>query len=168
MSFLQIDITGPTTLLQDAIKLACAGEDNAKATHFLEGWVRYEEHYYGHKPNHQPANLRTHGDVEVPPITVHHMEQHDWSFTPVNGSPDTLAVFWGGKDPAHPFPAKLNATQTWPILQNWLQEATLLNPPDTDGHNERGFRLFNSHIHSLPAGCYPLYFLQPAWITYGK
>lgn len=74
------------------------------------------------------------------------------------------------KQPAkwNAFMAPLDPEGVAPMALEWLKGQEYGNEPDTDGHNNKGFRVYNESWGYINSDPYAFVAIEPAWITYGK
>lgn len=85
-----------------------------------------------------------------------------------------LILSWHNET-AYNKPAKWNAFMTpldpagvAPMVLEWLKGQDFGKEPDTDGHNKKGFRVYNESWGRIGNDPYAFVAIEPEWITYGK
>jgi hypothetical protein len=66
------------------------------------------------------------------------------------------------------FMTPLDADGVTPMVIAWLKEQDFGNEPDTDGHNGKGFRVYNESWGYIDSDPYAFVAIEPQWITYDK
>lgn len=67
------------------------------------------------------------------------------------------------------FPGKgIGHEAVWPFIEAWLKEADYGSQPDTDGHNSKGWRIFNEGWGHVCGMWQAFVAIEPEWLTYGK
>lgn len=67
-----------------------------------------------------------------------------------------------------PFPFKMDAAGAADFVKRWLAEADYGPEPDHDGHNEKGWRLYNEAWGHVGGDYKAFVAVKPAWAMYGK
>ena len=89
-----------------------------------------------------------------------------WS---VNHTLRRLVLYSYASDKMIPFPAPFqNAYEVAVIVKRWLGNVEYPREPDTDGHNERGWRIFNEQYSRVGDEWEAFVAIEPVWLTYGK
>lgn len=67
-----------------------------------------------------------------------------------------------------PLPYPMSMNEAIPFVYGWLKNANPGPQPDHDGHNEEGWRLFNTNLSGGAECRNALFAVQPVWAMYGK
>lgn len=75
-----------------------------------------------------------------------------------------FSILWHTDGNSINFPTRLEVEEIIPIAKGWLdREAEWDAPPDHDGHNKKGWRIFQSR-----SDFYTICSIEPCWTMYGK
>lgn len=82
-----------------------------------------------------------------------------------------LVFFWG-KNPSATdvteLPVTLDAEGAFMLASTWLDEVDYGPEDDTDGHCNKGWRVYNERFHHVDNDAYGFIAISPAWIVYDK
>lgn len=83
-----------------------------------------------------------------------------------------LILFWteSTREGYNPFPYALEnkSRVLGKFLKGWLKQCQYPPQPDHDGHNERGFRIYNNEWGHVDGMYQAFLAIEPAWAMYGK
>lgn len=82
-----------------------------------------------------------------------------------------LIFFWSKSPTAtdiQELPITLDAEGASYLANNWLETAEYGPEPDTDGHCNKGWRVYNEAWGHVDDDPYAFLAIEPAWIEYGK
>jgi hypothetical protein len=85
-----------------------------------------------------------------------------------------LIFFWSAHPNDHPdkrlvpLPFKLDAAGAADFAKRWLAEQDYGRQPDHDGHNGKGWRLYNESWGRVGDFTYSFVAVMPEWAMYGK
>lgn len=66
------------------------------------------------------------------------------------------------------FLAPMEAKEIESTIIAWLKTQDFGHEPDTDGHNRKGFRVYNETYGYVDKDAYAFVAIEPQWITYDK
>lgn len=66
------------------------------------------------------------------------------------------------------FITPLGPVEVEPMVIAWLKAQKYETEPDTDGHNGKGFHVYNESWERIGDDHYAFVAIEPEWITYGK
>ena len=83
-----------------------------------------------------------------------------------------LIFYWIAPTPLvdgyHPFPSPADSLYVGIIAEAWLDSVKRGKQPDHDGHNSKGFRLYNEAWGHVDGHYQAFIAVAPAWAMYGK
>ncbi len=79
-----------------------------------------------------------------------------------------MIFYWSISKNMTPFPFKMDAEGAAHFVLRWLKEADYGQEPDHDGHNGRGWRLYNEDWGHISNEWQAFVAIQPVWAMYGK
>lgn len=88
---------------------------------------------------------------------------------PHETKPRRLVLFWTTREADFvPLPFKLDAAAAADFARHWLAEQDYGKEPDHDGHNGRGWRIYNEAWGHVDGDYAAFVAIAPAWAMYGK
>lgn len=84
----------------------------------------------------------------------------------VNRDNNQIILIQGSK--RNPTFADLDKTVVKKLVERYLEQSDYGQAPDTDGHTEKGFRLFNDRWNKVGDNHKALFAVEPHWVVYGK
>ena len=85
-----------------------------------------------------------------------------------DGGCPTLILLWEEERGTLPLAYPHDLKEATRFVFGWLRRADYGPEPDHDGHNQKGFRVFNEQWGHVAGYCYAIVGIQPAWAMYGK
>lgn len=77
-------------------------------------------------------------------------------------------LYWTFSDNMIPFPGPLDAEQVESMIRAWLAEAPYGLEPDHDGHNTKGWRVYNEAWGHVNTEWQAFVAIEPVWLMHGK
>ena len=90
---------------------------------------------------------------------------------PTIDTPARLVFAWTTQAPSDkwtPLLAPSNADAVAVMVEQWLDSVDYPLPPDHDGHNRQGWRIFNEAWGHVDGQWEAFLAVEPCWQTYGK
>lgn len=105
--------------------------------------------------------------LEVATTTSNHkaVKAVAWS---VDNDGKRLVLYWTLSEKSIPLPAPLSGVALEAFVKSWLDDVEYGPEPDQDGHNEKGFRVYNEAWGHIGHDWQTFVAIEPAWIMYGK
>lgn len=79
-----------------------------------------------------------------------------------------LLLYWNTDEAGTPFPAPLDLDGVVEVVTTWLREVNYGPQPDHDGHNTRGWRVYNESWSRIGHDWGAFAAVEPSWLMHGK
>jgi hypothetical protein len=147
----RIDITYEgDKALESAIGLVWP-HPNSRATHFFVANYKLEVTYHSYGTDGKATSTSHSENLRVSP----------------DGT-ETLILFWRDEGAAIPLPFPMVLSDAINFVKGWLRTRELVDEPDHDGSNGKGWRVFTEAWGHVAGFHYAICGIQPAWAMYGK
>lgn len=101
-----------------------------------------------------------------------HRKAVGWSVHYDNGKEESRLIFYWVSPPHvdkyQSLPSPADTVQVCTIAESWLDVVNRSKPPNHDGSNGKGFRLYNEAWGHVDGHSQGLLAITPAWAMYGK